>query len=35
VLTKRHEQWKQQQSMGNMSPMIRRKRGKSPAALSS
>jgi competence CoiA-like predicted nuclease len=35
VLISRHEAWKQQQSMGDMGPMIRRKRGKSPAALSS
>ncbi len=35
VLMKRHEAWKQQQGMGNMGPLIRRKRGKSPAALSS
>src|SRR5258706_8859430 len=34
VLMTRHEQWKQQQSMGDMGPMIRRKRGKSPATLS-
>jgi hypothetical protein len=35
LLISRHEAWKQQQGMGNMGPLIRRKRGKSPAALSS
>jgi len=35
VLMKRHEAWKQQQGMGNTSPVKRRKRGKSSAAASS
>jgi len=35
VLMKRHEAWKQQQGMGNTSPVKRRKRGKSSAAVSS
>src|SRR6266436_1580366 len=33
VLMKRHEAWKQQQGMGNTSPVKRRKRGKSSAAV--
>src|SRR5712692_10039050 len=35
VLMQRHEAWKQQQGMGNTSPVKRRKRGKSSAAVSS
>ncbi len=35
VLMQRHEAWKQQQGMGNTSPVKRRKRGKASAAASS
>jgi hypothetical protein len=35
VLMQRHEAWKQHQGMGNISPVKRRKRGKSSAAASS
>src|SRR6266852_454288 len=35
VLMQRHEAWKQQQGMGNTSPVKRRKRGKSSATASS
>src|SRR5260221_350685 len=35
VLMNRHEAWKQQQGIGNLGPMIRRKRWSYPAALSS